>query len=404
MERLNNNRFFFYVILSVVVILVIIVLSGFLFYRSIFYDQWIWRYYWGPVVADARGHPVTYNNVTAYEGYTLVSELTYGLILVVSILGVYRLLKRLRVEVNWFFCLSLIPYIIYGSTGRVLEDTSYLHEPFVYWFISPFIYLQVAFYALFFLVLGYMMSNVKPVSSSRSQLICVSSLLLIMNVTYTSMCTLGVDYGAYILHPLEFLFLSILGFTPFYYKWLKHSVTVNVVVFSGGLLFLSPSLYLILRWLLMERWSASTGIRFDVFILVTLLVSLIILLVYILVSYISRIREVTSVYKAPLNLLMMQGHILDGLSSYISIYDPFGMGVPSYIEKHPVSSIVLETWPPLYPLMKFILIIILIYFFDVLYKKELARYINLVNLLKIGVFILGFSPGLRDLLRVTLGV
>jgi uncharacterized membrane protein len=45
-----------------------------------------------------------------------------------------------------------------------------------------------------------------------------------------------------------------------------------------------------------------------------------------------------------------------------------------------------------------------IYVFDVLYKKELGRYSRLANLLKIGIFILGVSPGLRDLLRVTMGV
>ncbi|RLF35461.1 MAG: hypothetical protein DRM99_04625, partial [Thermoplasmata archaeon] len=44
------------------------------------------------------------------------------------------------------------------------------------------------------------------------------------------------------------------------------------------------------------------------------------------------------------------------------------------------------------------------YVFDILYKEELKNYLTLVNLLKIGILILGFSPGLRDLLRVTLGV
>jgi uncharacterized membrane protein len=45
-----------------------------------------------------------------------------------------------------------------------------------------------------------------------------------------------------------------------------------------------------------------------------------------------------------------------------------------------------------------------IYVFDIAYKKELIKYSRLVNLLKIGIFILGVSPGLRDLLRVTMGV
>jgi uncharacterized membrane protein len=101
---------------------------------------------------------------------------------------------------------------------------------------------------------------------------------------------------------------------------------------------------------------------------------------------------------------MLAGHLIDGLTSYISIYDPLRMGLLSYQEKHPASNILMETWPPLFPIVKFLLIIVVIYLFDILYKKELKNYSRLVNLLKIGIFILGVSPGLRDLLRVTMGV
>jgi uncharacterized membrane protein len=96
--------------------------------------------------------------------------------------------------------------------------------------------------------------------------------------------------------------------------------------------------------------------------------------------------------------------LVDGITSYISIYDPLKMGLIGYEEKHPASNSLMVLWPPLFPIMKFILIIAVIYVFDVLYKKELKNYMTLVNLLKIGILILGLSPGLRDLLRVTMGV
>jgi uncharacterized membrane protein len=94
---------------------------------------------------------------------------------------------------------------------------------------------------------------------------------------------------------------------------------------------------------------------------------------------------------------------MDGLTSYISIKDPLGMSL-SYSEKHPASNVLLHTWGPLFPIVKFLLIIVVIYVFDILYKEELKNHLTLVNLLKIGILILGFSPGLRDLLRVTIGV
>jgi uncharacterized membrane protein len=101
---------------------------------------------------------------------------------------------------------------------------------------------------------------------------------------------------------------------------------------------------------------------------------------------------------------MIVGHLIDGLTSYISIYDPLHMGLPLYEEKHPVSNLLLEVWPPLFPIMKLLMILMVIAFFDILYKEELKNYTRLANLLKIGIIILGLSPGLRDLLRVTIGV
>jgi uncharacterized membrane protein len=175
------------------------------------------------------------------------------------------------------------------------------------------------------------------------------------------------------------------------------------MIFSGGLFVLLPCLYLIGRWILGYQWSSSAGVRFDVFLLVMSLTALFVTLV-LLFAYRLRKSETFAVYKKPLNLSMIAGHLIDGLTSWISIYDPLHMGLPSYMEKHPASNLLLQIWPPLFPIVKFLLIILVIYVFDVLYKKELTRYGRLVNLIKIGIFILGVSPGLRDLLRVTMGV
>ena len=173
-------------------------------------------------------------------------------------------------------------------------------------------------------------------------------------------------------------------------------------MFSGGLVFLLPSLYLIARWLYGDQWGPSTGTHFDIFVLIIGLVCLVVGLVY-LIAYLYRQNDKLAVYRNPLNLSMLFGHLLDGITSYISIKDPLAIGL-FYSEKHPASNFLLDVWGPLFPIMKFILIIAVIYVFDVLYKKELKNYMTLVNLLKIGILILGFSPGLRDLLRVTMGV
>jgi len=389
-------------ILGIFLGIIIMILIGYLLAQTLVYDQWIWRYYWGPVVADASGHSVSYNGVTANEGYTILSEITYGVILVFALYGLYKLLKKLEIKIDWYFCLALFPYILFGPVTRVLEDTNYFSEPAVYWFISPLIYFQTTLYVLIFLFLGYYLQN--KAFTRRKTLIIFLFVFGLTDVFYTVIWALGIHYGALIIEPGIFYALSLLAFLPFLYRLIKKQIlTVNTVVFSGGLLVVLPCLFIIGRWMTGDQWSVTYGTYLNVFLLVIGLVTLIITVVY-LIAWIYRKHETIVVYKNPLNLSMLAGHLMDGITSYVSIYDPLSMGLPAYIEKHPASNSLMELWPPLFPIVKFLLIIMVIYVFDVAYKKELIKYSRLVNLLKIGIFILGVSPGLRDLLRVTLGV
>ncbi len=379
-----------------------VIIIGYLLAPTLVYDQWIWKYYWGPVVADATGHSVSYHGVVAQEGYTLLSELTYGIILVFSLYGLYKLLKKLDIGIDWYFCLALLPYILFGPVTRVLEDTNYFAEPYVYWFISPLIYFQTTFYVLIFLILGYYLE--KKAMPQRKTLLILFLLFIYIDGVYTVLWYLGIRFGVSGIEPSFFYVLSLLAFLPLLYPLIKKQrMRVNTVVFSGGLLVVLPCFFLIGRWIIGDQWSDSYGTYVNVLVLVVGLVLLIVSTVY-LVAWRYRTHDSVSAYKHPLNLSMLAGHLIDGITSYVSIYDPLQMGLPSYVEKHPASISLMEVWPPLFPIVKFLLIILVIYVFDVVYKKELERYSRLVNLLKIGIFILGISPGLRDLLRVTMGV
>ena len=388
--------------LGILLGIIIVILIGYLFVPTLVYDQWIWKHYWGPVVADASGHSVSYHGVAANEGYTILSELTYGVILVCALYGLYKLLKKLEIKIDWHFCLALLPYILFGPVTRVLEDTNYFYEPAVYWFISPLIYLQTTLYVLIFLFLGHYLQ--KKAYTRRKTLYILLSIFGLIDIFYTIIWALGIQYGASIIEPGIFYVLSILAFLPLLYRLIQRQmITVNTVIFSGGLLVVLPCIFLIGRWIIGDQWSQTYGTYLNVFLLVIGLVALIVFLVYLIV-WIYRKHDTIRVYKEPLNLSMLAGHLIDGITSYVSIYDPLSMGLPSYIEKHPASNTLMELWPPLFPIVKFLLIITVIYVFDIAYKKELIKYSRLVNLLKIGIFILGIAPGLRDLLRVTMGV
>ena len=396
-----------YIFLGVFIGIILVIIIGSIIFPSIFFDQWIWKYYWGPIVADANPNSSTavHNGVIAVEGYTLISEITYGLILIVALFLIYKLLKKLNIIIDWKFCLALMPYILLGPVSRVLEDADYFNIPSVYWFISPLIYLQIASYALFFVFAGYLLEKYSDDYSKKIKLFYPIILLLIINIFSTLIWTNGAKYGIETLDSVIFYLVSCIALFPIILNYIKKkNISLNIVLFSGGLLFLIPGLYLISKWIIGNYWGdAIPYVRFDVFVLIIGLISFIAFVVYI-ISRIFDKNEKIAVFKHPLNISMIIGHMIDGLTSYISIYDSLKMGLPIYVEKHPASNVLMEIWPPLFPIVKFLLIIFIIYVFDILYKEELKNYKTFVNLLKIGVLILGFSPGARDLLRVTMGV
>ena len=323
----------------------LILLVGSLLFPDLFYDQFLWKYFWGPIVEDATNQHLSYHGVIPAEKFTLISEIVYGVLVISVLVGIYRLLQRWNVSVDFSFLIAVLPYIVYGSVVRVLEDAQLFTEPVVYWFVTPLIYFQSLFLTLIFMSLGHFLEREK----------------------------------------------------------IHKYITTKTILFTGGVLCLLPFLYYLIAWMLGDQWGATDGVRFDVFFLVAGIVFLSVFPVYLL-GKTFKTRPSISIYAHPLNLFMLLGHMLDGSSSYISIYDPFHMGLPIYIEKHPASDLLMQLWPPLFPIVKFLLIIVVIYVFDVLYKDELQQYPRLANLLKISIFILGFAPGLRDLLRVCMGV
>jgi len=115
-------------------------------FPHVIYDQFIWKYFWGPIVADANGvYSVEYNGVTAISGYNVVNTLTYAALTIVALYIVYRKLEGRTSEKDVEkFILALFPLIIYGSVARVLEDLGlFLSLPLQALFISPLIYIQI---------------------------------------------------------------------------------------------------------------------------------------------------------------------------------------------------------------------------------------------------------------------
>jgi len=310
------------------------------------YDQFIWKYFWGPILSDGLNRPMIYHGVSAAPKFTIVSEIVYGVVVASALYGLYQLLKKWDIGIDFSFFLGLLPFILYGSIARVLEDSQFFAEPLVFWFVTPLIYIQALILTLIALSIAVYLHKIKKLE--KFNIPCITGIF--------------------------------------------------------GTILLIPFLYYLILWMTGSMWSLSSGLFLNVFLLVSIVCTAITLTVLIISKYIQPFWRNSQVFSSPINLFMIFGHQLDGIASYVSIYDPLKMGLPTYIEKHPASDFLLQIWPPLFPIVKFILIIGIIYILDILYSEELQSQKLFVNLLKIGIFILGFAPGLRDLLRVMMGV
>lgn len=72
--------------------------------------------------------------------YNIVDTLTYAIVLGISLFWVLKLLGRLKVQIDTKFLLSITPYVIAGSSLRVLEDSKFFTPPLKYLFVTPLIY------------------------------------------------------------------------------------------------------------------------------------------------------------------------------------------------------------------------------------------------------------------------
>jgi len=334
------------ILLTSIIATILTIIIGCIILPDIFYDNFIWKYFWGPILSDAQDKTVSYNGIDAADKFTWLSELIYGLMVLIVIYYLYKLIKKWDISIDSKLFLGVFPFILIGTIARVFEDSNFFTEPFVYWFITPLIYIQIVIWVIVLIIVGHFLE----IKFKENKYISIPNLLL-----------------------------------------------------SVGTIILIPFIFYIIVWFTGGKWGPNQGDYVDVFLLIIGIVSLITFLVY-LISRFFRKNENIAVFSKPINLAMIFGHLIDGITSWISIYDPFNMDLPTYFEKHPASDLLMNIWPPLFPIVKFLLVILIIYIFDVLYKEELRNYQKIVYILKIVIFLLGFAPGLRDLLRVAMGV
>jgi len=73
-------------------------------------------------------------------GYDIPKTLVYASVLVIAAYGVFEVLKRMKLEIDEKLVISIIPFIIMGSTLRVIQDAGLIDS---YFFYTPGIYMLI---------------------------------------------------------------------------------------------------------------------------------------------------------------------------------------------------------------------------------------------------------------------
>ena len=83
------------------------------------------------------------NSMVYKTGYNPVNSATWVILLALACIAVYKTLIKYNVKFDEYFVAGNVPYIVFGSAIRVVEDAGFIAPPICYLFMSPFIYMVV---------------------------------------------------------------------------------------------------------------------------------------------------------------------------------------------------------------------------------------------------------------------
>lgn len=344
------------------------------------YWGFLWRYFWGPVVADGRGESClvylrstgevapgsaaggcarTAGQFVAVPGYTPVSTAGYMVVLVFMLVGVYYILQRLALEPYRQFFFALVPFMLFGGVLRAVEDSFVsarragleppVDLPWSALIISPFIYFTVFFVTFGTILFAIWLARTGRVENYYDPLRRIGGTVLALAVLYLLFLSATTDYVGW--NPMVFV------------------VTVGV----------------------------ATAIAYGVY------------------AAVDRYRPSIHAGTGYMGLVVIWGHAIDGVANVLASDWAQLFGVGQYSAKHVVNRIIVDvtnaiqpaavtatvgdSWPFL--VVKIVVAVAIVAIFDEQFVDESPRY---AVMLLVAIVAVGLGPGTRDMVRVTLGI
>ncbi len=373
---------------------------GCILWPEVFWDNFVWKYLAGPIVADAKREPQ--EGIT--EGYNVVNTTMYALVLAVAVIGIWRAFTYLGIRVDGSYFIAMVPFVMLGSTMRALEDASLFSRDgvLVYLFISPIIYMIIGILVFGLTLWSHRIEQETRTCGKERGLMWAAFVLFTLNLLPALVHVMAPEqmaaHSSYYLLPL----ISVLGVVVLWWRANQTgglAMTDQVTMY--GSIMAAFSLYFVVRWVIGDKWfEASRDLAATELMIIPAIAALCTLASVGLFWFMTRRWKEAKWFTVPVSILLFASHFLDGAATYR------GIDVHGYAEKHVLPSFLIEltgTAIVMLPL-KFLVVTLAIYLLDVAYRKDLQETPNLAWLVKVAIMVLGFAPGMRDMLRLAMGV
>ena len=388
--------------LAVLAVPAVALAAGCLLWPHVLWDGYVFRYLWAPTLADAQDQEVG----GIGEGYTVVSTLTYAAVLAVAVFGIWRAFGRLGIKLDSGFLLAMVPWVMLGAVVRSLEDAGLFSRggPLVYLFISPFIYILEGLAVLALVVAAWAVERRSMAKGVKSAMPWAIAVLAAVNVPPAIVHVVAPDqmmtHAPYLLLPV----ITAIGAVALWWSARATGVVgMRAQLLVAGTALAALAVTYIASWAWTGPWvplkpghsthpSEILVILFIAFACTTATFALYLAL--------SRRRPWARALVSPVAVVLFLSHYIDGAATFR------GLDVYGYGEKHVLPNLLIGAagTAAVMLLLKFLVITAVVYLLDIAYKEDLDRSPTLAWLVKVAVLVLGLAPGIRDALRLTMGV
>jgi uncharacterized membrane protein len=307
------------------------------------------------------------NPILVNGWFNPVNTLLWGVILVVAAFLVYtRLLRKMKVTVDKYFAIAILPFVFWASSTRVLRDLFYglarqasAGDPR---FLSDIAYQTgLVQQQAFSYISGFI--PIPPIAGLFSWIV-----------------TFFPTPGSYVFTFLFALACLLLGLGIQKY-WKGNKIPYWKTMFVIGFVFCALN---VLMMPMANPWGLG----------MILGITACFAAVFFGLTFLQERKLLRLGVFSRVNSSILSGHMLDSSATFVSVAF-FG-----YVEQHPVPRLFIESAGPwTFFALKLIVLLPSLYIIDKYAEDREFR-----NFLKIVILILGLAPGLRDAIRLAAGV